>query len=123
MVLSLANEAESKSENQTSVQESTVAKPLKADLTEVLRSAFNSSAVDEKSSEEFTEKDLQQLKTEMEKDLPKEQVDRITGVFSKFVEGADPDKQFEGLVSCKFRNINHSQSFKLIFVFKICRLN
>lgn len=75
-----------------------VAKSCKSDLAAALRSALNSTESNEKSSEEFTEKDLEELRAALEKELPKEKVDKVINVFAKFTEGTNPDKQLEGLV-------------------------
>lgn len=95
-----ANDLESKEAAKDGVEENAVVtKSSKADFTAVLRSALNSTDSSEKSSEEFTEKDLQELKAALEKELPKEKVEKIVNVFSKFTEGNAPEKQMEGFVS------------------------
>lgn len=98
MVLGLSEAAANGTD--VGVEGKAVAKPSNTEMTEVLRTAFNTTNSKEDSSEEFTQKDLQELRAEMEKEnVPKEQIDRITGVFGKFTEGADPAQQMVGFVS------------------------
>lgn len=79
-----------------------VAKSSKGEFTAALQSALNSTEPDGKSSEEFTEKDLQELRTALEKELPTVKADKIVNVFAKFTEGTAPEKQMEGFVSVEF---------------------
>lgn len=80
------------------VEETANAKSVKLNFFELLRDALNSTTTDDNSSEEFTEKDLQELQVSLEKQLPREKVDQIVNVFSKFTKGADPEKQLEGFL-------------------------
>lgn len=56
----------------------------------------------DESSEEFTEADLKTFQAELEKSLPKGQVDQIISVFSKFTTGKTSEENAEGFVSKTF---------------------
>lgn len=57
------------------------------------------SASSSESSEEFSEADLQLIRTELAKTLPTEDVKRISDVFAKFTKGTAEETQLEGIVS------------------------
>lgn len=98
------------------VEETASTKAAHLEFAEVLRGAINSTESNENSSEEFTEKDLQELKVALEKELPKEKVDPIINVFAKFTKGSEPEKQLEGFV-CEFYKISSLYLFINLFQF------
>lgn len=92
MILMFPNEAEPKG--------AVVANSSQSDFAASLRNALKTiDDSNEKSSEELTEKDLQELRTALEKELPKENVDKVINVFEKFRAGTSPETRIAGFVS------------------------
>lgn len=98
------------------VEENAVAKVSNAQLSTALLNALNATDVDGKSSEEITEKDLQEVRTALEKELPKKQVEKVLGAFSKFTD--NPEKQIDGFVSGERSNFIDCviELFRFIFM-------
>lgn len=67
-------------------------------LPRSLAKVGNALGSSEKSSEEFTETDLAELRVELEKQLPKEEAKRIGDIFAKFTEGQTEETEAQGVV-------------------------